>query len=139
MRTDKLLKIGGWGTVITGLCCFTPFLPWVLGLLGLAALTGYLDTCSFPSFLSSWPSPFGPPGQNGSANPTADADPRHPPPPSTDGRRGHPVSFLRVPIVLLGLSSVAFLICRWLLCREEASWETQTDDRVEKGRLRCGS
>ena len=38
-----LLGIGIIGTLITALCCFTPILVMILGLVGLSALTGYLD------------------------------------------------------------------------------------------------
>lgn len=45
---NRWFKAGLWGTIVTAACCFTPILPWVLGLLGLAALTGYLDYVVFP-------------------------------------------------------------------------------------------
>ena len=38
-----LLGIGVIGTLITALCCFTPILIMILGIVGLSALTGYLD------------------------------------------------------------------------------------------------
>lgn len=37
-----LLKLGAGGSVLAALCCFTPLLPWLLGALGLAGLTGYV-------------------------------------------------------------------------------------------------
>ena len=33
---------------MTAVCCFTPVLPWVLGLVGLAILIPYLDYVLFP-------------------------------------------------------------------------------------------
>ncbi|MFQ5882082.1 MAG: mercury resistance system transport protein MerF [Candidatus Methylomirabilales bacterium] len=48
MEKDRWLKTGLWGTIVTAICCFTPVLPWFLGILGLAALTGYLDYVLFP-------------------------------------------------------------------------------------------
>tara|TARA_R110002020_G_scaffold263353_1_gene477761 strand:- start:8639 stop:8869 length:231 start_codon:yes stop_codon:yes gene_type:complete len=38
-----LLGIDVIGTLITALCCFTPVLVMILGIVGLSALTGYLD------------------------------------------------------------------------------------------------
>ena len=48
MEEGKLFKTGLWGTIVTAICCFTPLLPWVLGLVGLAILTPYLDYVLFP-------------------------------------------------------------------------------------------
>jgi len=45
---EKLFKTGLWGTIVTAICCVTPVLPWVLGLIGLAMLTPYLDYVLFP-------------------------------------------------------------------------------------------
>ncbi|MGH7253621.1 MAG: mercury resistance system transport protein MerF [Nitrospiraceae bacterium] len=42
------MKIGGWGSAITAVCCFTPVLPWALGLVGLTLLVPYLDYVLFP-------------------------------------------------------------------------------------------
>jgi mercuric ion transport protein len=47
-RTNRLLKVGIIGTVITALCCFTPVLVVLFGVLGLAGLVGYLDYVLFP-------------------------------------------------------------------------------------------
>jgi mercuric ion transport protein len=44
----KLLKFGFVGTVIAALCCFTPVLVVIFGVLGLSALTGYLDFVLLP-------------------------------------------------------------------------------------------
>lgn len=40
---ETLLRVGLIGTVLVALCCFTPILVLLLGSVGLAALTGYLD------------------------------------------------------------------------------------------------
>ncbi len=48
MQTSTLLKLGIMGTVIAALCCFTPILVILLGILGLSAWTGYLDTVLLP-------------------------------------------------------------------------------------------
>lgn len=45
----NLLILGIAGTIITALCCFTPLLVGVLGLLGLSALIGYLDIVLLPA------------------------------------------------------------------------------------------
>lgn len=50
MPSDRtLLRTGVIGTVIVALCCFTPVLVILLGSLGLAAFTGYLDYVLFPA------------------------------------------------------------------------------------------
>lgn len=45
----RLLGIGIVGTVIAALCCFTPVLVLLLGAVGLASLTGYLDYILLPA------------------------------------------------------------------------------------------
>ncbi len=45
----KLLKFGIVGTAIMALCCFTPVLVVLFGVVGLAALIGYLDYVLFPA------------------------------------------------------------------------------------------
>lgn len=49
MKNQTILRLGVIGTVIAALCCFTPILVILLGTLGLAALTGYLDFFLFPA------------------------------------------------------------------------------------------
>ncbi|SNT69821.1 mercury resistance system transport protein MerF [Psychrobacter sp. LV10R520-6] len=50
MNRDKLLlRFGIVGTVIVALCCFTPVLVILLGAVGLASLTGYLDIVLLPA------------------------------------------------------------------------------------------
>jgi len=48
MDVNKSFKAGIWGSIITAICCFTPVLVIGLGLIGLAALTPYLDYVLFP-------------------------------------------------------------------------------------------
>jgi len=48
MDGNKCFKTGIWGSVIAAICCFTPVLVIGLGLIGLAALTPYLDYVLFP-------------------------------------------------------------------------------------------
>ena len=50
-RRSRLLGIGIVGTVIAALCCFTPVLVVLLGAVGLAALTGYLDYVLLPALV----------------------------------------------------------------------------------------
>ena len=45
----NLLRLSLAGTVLVALCCFTPILVILLGTLGLAALTGYLDYVLLPA------------------------------------------------------------------------------------------
>jgi len=44
-----LLRASVIGTVLVALCCFTPVLVILLGTVGLAALTGYLDYVLLPA------------------------------------------------------------------------------------------
>lgn len=48
---DKRLLTGVIGTVIAALCCFTPVLVVVLGVIGLSALTGVLDYVLIPALV----------------------------------------------------------------------------------------
>jgi mercuric ion transport protein len=48
VQKESLFKTGLWGTIVTAVCCFTPVLPWVLGLIGLAILIPYPDYVLFP-------------------------------------------------------------------------------------------
>lgn len=47
-RKNRLLTTGIIGTVITLVCCFTPILLILFGLIGLGFFTGYLDYILFP-------------------------------------------------------------------------------------------
>ena len=49
MSDKKLLSIGIIGTVIAALCCFTPILVVLLGVVGLSAALGWLDYVLLPS------------------------------------------------------------------------------------------
>ena len=49
MINRKLLGIGIAGTVIAALCCFTPVLVILLGVVGLSAWLGWLDYVLFPA------------------------------------------------------------------------------------------
>lgn len=51
MKNSTLLGIGIGGTVLAALCCFTPILLILLGVLGWGALTGYLDFVLLPALL----------------------------------------------------------------------------------------
>lgn len=44
-----LLRASMIGTVLVALCCFTPVLVILLGVVGLSALTGYLDYVLLPA------------------------------------------------------------------------------------------
>ncbi len=48
MRKNLALWIGAIGTVIAAVCCFTPVLVMLLGVLGLSALVGYVDPLLLP-------------------------------------------------------------------------------------------
>ena len=48
MTNDKLLRCGAIGTAVVALCCFTPLLVLLLGVLGLSAAVGWLDYVLFP-------------------------------------------------------------------------------------------
>jgi len=48
MKTDRWFKTGLWGSIVTAICCATPILPFLLGVIGLAAFTPYLDYVLFP-------------------------------------------------------------------------------------------
>ena len=49
MNDRRLLRIGIVGTVIAALCCFTPILVVLLGVVGLSAALGWLDYVLFPA------------------------------------------------------------------------------------------
>ena len=51
MNNRTLLGIGLGGTVLAALCCFTPVLVLLLGLVGLSALVGYLDYVLLPALI----------------------------------------------------------------------------------------
>lgn len=48
-RSRRMLKTGIAGTVIAAICCFTPLLAVLFGLVGLSAWLGYADYVVFPA------------------------------------------------------------------------------------------
>lgn len=51
MNDKKALQYGLIGTIITALCCFTPVLVFLFGVVGLSAAVGCLDYVLFPALL----------------------------------------------------------------------------------------
>lgn len=51
MSNNRLLTTGIVGTVIAALCCFTPILVVLFGVVGLSAVVGYLDYVLMPSLV----------------------------------------------------------------------------------------
>ncbi len=49
MKPQTLLKTGIVGTVIALICCFTPVLVILFGVLGLSAFVGWLDMVLLPT------------------------------------------------------------------------------------------
>jgi len=49
VQNNRLLKFGVVGTVIAALCCFTPVLVVLFGVVGLSAMVGMLDVILFPA------------------------------------------------------------------------------------------
>ncbi|MGE3151963.1 MAG: mercury resistance system transport protein MerF [Nitrospiraceae bacterium] len=49
MNRNRLMTFGLTGAALTALCCFTPILVGLLGLVGLGAVTGYLDYVLLPA------------------------------------------------------------------------------------------
>ena len=49
MDNRKLLRIGAAGALLAAVCCFTPALVVVLGVLGLSAAVGWLDYVLLPA------------------------------------------------------------------------------------------
>jgi mercuric ion transport protein len=49
MSNNKILETGIIGTIIAALCCFTPILVILLGVVGLSAIIGYLDFVLLPA------------------------------------------------------------------------------------------
>ena len=48
MNDKSLLKVGVIGTIIAALCCFTPVLAILFGVVGLSVIVGYLDYVLLP-------------------------------------------------------------------------------------------
>ena len=51
MDTRTLLRAGGVGTVVVALCCATPVLVILLGVVGLSAWAGWLDYALLPALV----------------------------------------------------------------------------------------
>ena len=51
MSEAKLLKVGVIGAAVAAICCFTPALVVLLGVLGLSHLAGVLDYVLLPALL----------------------------------------------------------------------------------------
>ncbi len=51
MKNNSFLITGILGTFIFAVCCFTPVLVWAFAVLGLSALTGYLDYVLMPALV----------------------------------------------------------------------------------------
>ena len=49
MNDRRLLGVGVVGTTIAALCCFTPILVILLGVVGWSAIVGYLDFVFLPA------------------------------------------------------------------------------------------
>ncbi|MEN9011138.1 MAG: mercury resistance system transport protein MerF [Yoonia sp.] len=49
MNDKSLLKVGVVGTIIAALCCFTPVLIILFGVVGMSAIVGYLDYVLLPA------------------------------------------------------------------------------------------
>ncbi|MEW6543123.1 MAG: mercury resistance system transport protein MerF [Nitrospirota bacterium] len=49
MNRKRLVTFGLVGAALTALCCFTPVLAGLLGLVGLGVVTGYLDYVLLPT------------------------------------------------------------------------------------------
>ena len=51
MSDRSLLSLGVGGTIIAALCCFTPVLVILLGVVGLSGFVGYLDAVLIPALI----------------------------------------------------------------------------------------
>lgn len=51
LKNSMLLKLGIGGSILAVLCCATPILVLLLGIVGLGALTGYLDYVLMPALV----------------------------------------------------------------------------------------
>ena len=51
MTEKGLLRVGIIGTVVAALCCFTPVLAVLLGVVGLSAAIGWLDYVLLPALI----------------------------------------------------------------------------------------
>ena len=51
-KSQAYIKAGGIGALIAAICCFTPLLVILLGVVGLGAVIGYLDYLLLPVLLA---------------------------------------------------------------------------------------
>lgn len=51
MDDRTILRLGIIGTIIIALCCFTPILVILVAVVGLSAITGYLDYVLVPALI----------------------------------------------------------------------------------------
>lgn len=51
MDATNLLRTGLIGTAVVALCCFTPILMLLFGVVGLSAIVGWLDYVLFPALV----------------------------------------------------------------------------------------
>jgi mercuric ion transport protein len=51
VKNSTLLKTGIIGTIVTALCCVTPVLVILMGVVGLSELVGYLDYVLLPALV----------------------------------------------------------------------------------------
>jgi mercuric ion transport protein len=51
MSNSALLKVGIVGTIVAAVCCFTPVVVVLLGVVGLAFLNAWLDYLVLPSLV----------------------------------------------------------------------------------------
>ncbi len=49
MKNKTILRTGIIGSIVMAICCFTPFLVVVLGVVGLSAWLGWLDYVLLPA------------------------------------------------------------------------------------------
>lgn len=49
MKSSTLMRTGIVGTVVAAVCCFTPVLVVMLGVVGLSSAIGWLDYVLFPA------------------------------------------------------------------------------------------
>ncbi len=51
MKDRTLIGVGVIGSALAALCCFTPVLVVLAGVVGLSAITGYLDYVLLPALV----------------------------------------------------------------------------------------
>ena len=51
MTNRKLLRVGLVGSAVVAVCCFTPVLVLLLGVIGVSTVVGWLDYVLFPALI----------------------------------------------------------------------------------------